>query len=144
MNYNAPCGGGRGKLLVDPVLLARSAVGLEDSALAPTAFAFGAGSMAAALALPRLLHARAAGSCPLASRRRRAEVKHLFLIEDVSIGKSAHRPCWVSLPSIGARPFFSGFSRFFLSIVFVRRISVSKQKLKDCHFPILRIKTAAG
>ncbi|MDK3018615.1 MFS transporter [Pseudodonghicola flavimaris] len=42
-------------VLVNSVVLVRSQLGLSDSALAWTMFAFGAGSMAAALLLPRLL-----------------------------------------------------------------------------------------
>lgn len=42
-------------VLVNSVVLVRGALGLADSALAWTMFAFGAGSMLAALALPRLL-----------------------------------------------------------------------------------------
>ena len=44
-------------VLVNSVVLVRGALGLPDSALAWTLFAFGAGSMTAALALPRLLDA---------------------------------------------------------------------------------------
>ncbi|WP_103332048.1 MFS transporter [Pseudotabrizicola formosa] len=42
-------------VLVNSVLLVRGTLGLNDSALAWTIFAFGAGSMIAALALPRVL-----------------------------------------------------------------------------------------
>jgi H+ antiporter protein len=42
-------------VLVNTVVLVRGALGLPDSALAWTMFAFGAGSMLAALALPRIL-----------------------------------------------------------------------------------------
>jgi H+ antiporter protein len=42
-------------VLVNSVVLVRGTLGLSDSALAWTMFAFGAGSMLAALALPRLL-----------------------------------------------------------------------------------------
>ncbi len=42
-------------VLVNSVVLVRGTLGLEASALAWTMFAFGAGSMTAALALPRLL-----------------------------------------------------------------------------------------
>lgn len=42
-------------VLVNSVVLVRGALGLSESALAWTMFAFGAGSMLAALALPRLL-----------------------------------------------------------------------------------------
>ena len=44
-------------VLVNTVVLVRGSLGLSDSALAWTLFAFGAGSMTAALALPRLLDA---------------------------------------------------------------------------------------
>ena len=43
-------------VLVNSVVLVRSQLGLEESALAWTMFAFGLGSMMAAIALPRLLH----------------------------------------------------------------------------------------
>src|SRR6056297_37129 len=43
-------------VLVNSVVLVRSTLGLSESALAWTMFAFGAGSMLAALALPRLLN----------------------------------------------------------------------------------------
>ncbi|WP_282065022.1 MFS transporter [Aliiroseovarius marinus] len=43
-------------VLVNSVVLVRSQLGLEESALAWTMFAFGLGSMLAALALPRILH----------------------------------------------------------------------------------------
>lgn len=44
-------------VLVNTVVLVRGSLGLSDSALAWTLFSFGAGSMAAALVLPRLLDA---------------------------------------------------------------------------------------
>lgn len=46
-------------VLVNTVVLVRGSLGLSESALAWTMFAFGAGSMAAALGLPRVLERRA-------------------------------------------------------------------------------------
>lgn len=46
---------GGAMVLVNTVVLVREGLGLQESALAWTLFAFGAGSMAAAMALPRLL-----------------------------------------------------------------------------------------
>ena len=53
LNLAASAGGAM--VLVNSVALVRGALGLPEEALAWTLFAFGAGSMAAALALPRLL-----------------------------------------------------------------------------------------
>jgi H+ antiporter protein len=53
LNFAAAAAGAM--VLVNSVVLVRGTLGLSDSALAWTMFAFGAGSMLAALALPRLL-----------------------------------------------------------------------------------------